>query len=225
MRELYETTWQQLSNYRRGETALIIGNGPSLKEIPLDFLKKYPSFGTNRIYLLDGFCPCSSYYVAINPLVIEQSVAQIQALPSLKFIRETHAAPFPDCWPLASLPYPTFSHEPARGVYEGHTVTYVCLQLAFYMGFKTVLLVGVDHRYQFDGQPNEERAATGADVNHFHPGYFSDGVKWHNPDLARSERAYRMAKTVYTHAGRKIINLTPGTALEVFEKGDYHAWL
>ena len=40
-----------MKNSRKGETCLIIGNGPSLANIPLKFLKKYASFGTNRIYL------------------------------------------------------------------------------------------------------------------------------------------------------------------------------
>lgn len=214
----------KLKDYRAGDTCLIVGNGPSLKDIPARLLLAYSTFVTNRIYLRTDFAP--NFYVSVNPLVIEQSVQKIdKLLCNEKFIRADLAHLIHNATPLTSLPYPTFSHDPARGVYEGHTVTYVCLQLAFYMGFQTVLLVGIDHRYQFDGQPNEERTATGEDVNHFHPGYFSDGVKWHNPDLERSERAYRMAKTVYEHAGRKIINLTPGTALEVFEKGDYHEWL
>lgn len=209
-----------------GKTCLIIGNGPSLKDIPLEFLASRTTFGTNRIYLLKDFAP--DFYVCINPLVIEQSALEINAIDLVKtskFIRASHTPLIDGCTALNSLPYPMFSRDPARGVWEGFTVTYVCLQLAFYMGFQTVLLVGVDHRYQFVGQPNEECKAQGADPNHFHPSYFSDGVRWNNPDLTRSEQAYRMAKTVYEADGRRIVNLTPGTALEVFEKGAYHDWL
>ena len=59
-----------MKNRHKGETALVIGNGPSLSDMPLGFLTMYHSFGTNRIYLLDGFMP--DYYVAVNNLVIEQ---------------------------------------------------------------------------------------------------------------------------------------------------------
>jgi hypothetical protein len=67
--------------------------------------------------------------------------------------------------------------------------------------------------------------AEGQDHNHFSPDYFTNGASWHAPDLAKSERAYRMAETVYNDNGRKIINLTPGTKLDVFEKGDWQEWL
>ena len=76
--------WQELDGKHKGETGLIIGNGPSLKDVPIEFLHKYPTFGTNRIYLMDGFEP--TYYASVNPLVVEQSVENINKLTSIKFI-------------------------------------------------------------------------------------------------------------------------------------------
>lgn len=207
-----------MKDLHAGETCLIIGNGPSLKDIPLGFLRKYPSFGTNRIYLLDGFTP--TYYASVNPLVIDQSLDEINAMNCTKFIRADRAELIDGSYPMQSAAVPMFSHDPLMWVYEGFTVTYVCMQLAYYMGFTTALLVGVDHRFKYEGQPNECRMAEGPDPNHFHPDYFN-GVYWNNPDLHRSEQAYRMAKLHYERAGRKIINLTPGTALEVFERKDW----
>lgn len=215
--------WNLLENKHSGEVGLVIGNGPSLKDVPLDFLRKYPSFGTNRIYLLDGFTP--TYYVAVNPLVIDQSKKEILALScSGYFIRADSGFEGTNIFHLRSLPVPLFSTLPQKGVYEGFTVTYVCLQLAYYMGFATAALVGVDHKYNFEGRPNQEMVAEGPDPNHFHPTYFSGGTRWNNPDLAASERSYHMAKTVYEAAGRRIVNLTPGTALDVFEKGTINSW-
>lgn len=218
------SSWKRLHNKHRNETGLVIGNGPSLTDIPLSFLHKYPSFGTNKIFLLDGFKP--DYYVAVNPLVIEQAGNTVKDINyDAKFISEFYTRHLvKDALPLYSSAIPAFSRNPEQWVYEGHTVTFVCLQLAYWMGLKTVLLVGVDHSYEFEGRPNEEKLAFGKDVNHFHPDYFSNGQKWHNPDLRQSERAYRMAKTVYESEGRKIMNLTPFTALEVFEKGDIVEW-
>jgi len=203
---------------------LVIGNGPSLNDIPLDFLGKYPSFGTNKIYLLDDFEP--NYYVAVNPLVIEQVGNTIRNIDyDAKFIGAHYTKHLvKDALPLNSSVIPAFSRHPDKWVYEGYTVTYVCLQLAYFMGFSTVLLVGVDHSYEFEGFPNQMAIAWGADVNHFRPDYFSNGQKWHNPDLARSEWAYKMARTVYEFEGRRIVNLTPFTALDVFEKGDIAEW-
>ncbi len=103
-------------------------------------------------------------------------------------------------------------------------MTFVCLQLAYYMGFSTVLLVGCDHSFEFEGEPNAPAVANGKDVNHFHQDYFADGVLWHNPDLDQSARAYKMAKTVYDADGRSIVNLTRGSDLDVFERGDWQEW-
>lgn len=209
-----------MKNMHKGETCLIIGNGPSLNEIPLAFLQKYVTFGTNRIYLMDGFEP--TYYASVNPLVIEQSIEQINKMQCIgKFIRADLAERINDAIPLYSTGTPMFSKSPLEHVYEGFTVTYVCMQLAYWMGFTTALLVGVDHRFTFEGQPNQQMTANGKDVNHFHPDYFADGTQWNNPDLYRSEMAYRMARTNYAFDDRKIINLTPNTALDVFEKDDW----
>jgi hypothetical protein len=101
-------------------------------------------------------------------------------------------------------------------MWEGYTVTYVCLQLAYYMGFKEVVLLGVDHYYGENKQPNLEAVATGPDEHHFHPDYFANGTRWNFPDLVNSEYAYTIAKAAYEKDGRTIINATSHTALEVF---------
>jgi len=212
----------RFQNFHAGQTGLIIGNGPSLKDVPVEFLKKYPSFGTNRIYLLDGFEP--TYYVSVIPLVVEQSIEQIKGLTSTKCIPHRFASLVPGAIPLVSHYSPCFSMNPRAYIYEGYTVTYVCMQLAYWMNFDTVLLVGVDHRFSFQGSPNEERVAEGPDPNHFHPEYFSNGTRWNNPDLERSEESYRMAKEVFDRDGKRIINLTAGSALDIFEKDKVTNW-
>lgn len=214
--------WSQLQDKHLGEVGLVIGNGPSLKDVPLDFLQMYPSFGTNRIYLLDGFTP--TYYCSVNPLMINQHVDEINEVQSeAKFISAAFAEKIGGSVPITSIGSALFSYSPAVYIYEGHTVTYVCLQLAYWCGFQTVLLVGVDHRYQYLGSPNQRATMIGDDPNHFSPDYFK-GKQWHNPDLARSAAAYRLAKEAYEKNGRRIINLTANTALDVFEKGQLSEW-
>lgn len=206
-----------------GETCVIIGNGPSLKNTPLAFLKKYPTFGTNRIYLLKDFT--ATYYACINPLVIQQSRDEINAYKAkAKFIAEAHAGDIHGSYGLVSTGAQLFSFNPAAYVYEGFTVTFVCLQLAFFMGFETVLLVGVDHKYKTDGTPNQETTWQGDDPNHFSPEYFK-GTKWNNPDLVRSTQAYQLAEKAFRENGRRILNLTPDSALNVFKKESIQKWL
>ena len=212
--------WADFYNKHEGETALIIGNGPSLKNVPLDFLLKYQTFGTNRIYLLDRFTP--TYYCSVNPLVIGQFADDIAQIDAPKFLPAGYC--FDDtCLPLNSSGMILFSQDASAWIYEGHTVTFVCMQIAYYMGFKNILLVGVDHSFKFDGRPNEQRIMEGADPNHFHPDYFK-GKNWNNPDLDRSEHAYKLARAVYESKGGRIINLTPGTKEQVLEHGEINDW-
>jgi len=68
------------------QRCFIIGNGPSLRNTNLKKLKNEFTFGMNRIYLMFpelGFD--TSYYVAVNDLVVEQCAADIQALEDAAF--------------------------------------------------------------------------------------------------------------------------------------------
>jgi hypothetical protein len=199
-------------NNHWGQTCVIIGNGPSLRDVPNAFLDEYPTFGANKIYL--KYIP--TYYVAVNPLVISQNKSVIEMLPCEKFVREGMIMA---AHQLHISPVKEFSKEPHRYIYEGYTVTFVSLQLAYFFGFTTVLLVGVDHRYKFAGKPNEKNFMNTDDPNHFDASYFR-GQDWNNPDLAQSEISYTMAKSVFEADNRKIINLTSGSDLKVFEFGD-----
>lgn len=199
---------------------MIIGNGASLRDVPLSFLVKYPTFGQNKIFLLEGFTP--KYYVAVNPLVIEQSIDQINAMQCSKWIRESHSKYIIDSHPIQKTKSGKF-HTTPPAAHEGYTVTFVSMQIAYWLGYRQILLVGIDHRYTYNGKPNKQNQWRGDDVNHFHADYFR-GQQWNNPDLARSEIFYKMANLAYRAAGGRIVNLTPNTALDVFEKGELSEW-
>ena len=108
-------------------------------------------------------------------------------------------------------------------VWEGGTVTYIALQVAYYLGFQEVILVGVDHNYVTQGKPNATVASQGDDPNHFSPGYFGKGFRWQLPDLETSERGYRLARQAYAAAGRRVLDATVGGKLAVFPKVDYNS--
>lgn len=203
------------------KTCIIIGNGPSLNQIPDTLLNCYTTFGSNRIYL--RYQP--DIYACVNPLVIQQYAPQITAMQSVKFIRAELSHLVPACIPVRSTSAHEFSFSPLRHVYEGYTVTFVLMQLAFMFGFERVGLVGVDHRYQFNGKPNQQLTADLPDPNHFDDKYFSGGAQWNAPDLERSEEAYKLARRAFSDAGREIINLTPGSALTVFPHEDWQTWI
>lgn len=209
-----------------GERCVIIGNGPSLARTDLSLLKGEATFGLNRIYLkFPELGYATTYHVVINRLVAEQCRDDFLALEHPLFTTETNR-PFlesgRDVLFLSSLNEgrlrPEFSRNAVRGVWEGATVTYVAMQLAYFMGFTTVILVGVDHRFSAQGVPHREVVSSGPDVDHFDPGYFGAGFRWQLPDLETSEVAYESARRAFEADDRRIIDATDGGALTVFPK-------
>jgi hypothetical protein len=86
------------------------------------------------------------------------------------------------------------------------------------MGFKEIILVGVDHNFVTRGPANKAIISGGDDPNHFSPDYFGKGYKWQLPDLEGSERSYRLARTAFEQAGRKVLDATVDGKLMVFPK-------
>lgn len=216
-------------NAHAGERCFIMGNGPSLRQTDLSLLKGEYTFGLNRIYLMFeelGFS--TSFLVVINDLVIEQCAQDIKRLEMPKFItwRMRHLLADDPRTIFLDTDFTgkeSFSGDAERRLFEGFTVTYAALQLAFYMGFQEAILIGVDHNYQAAGKPNEAVVSQGDDPNHFTSSYFGKGFKWQLPDLEGSERAYRMARQGYEAAGRKVVDATVGGKLQVFPKVEYNS--
>ena len=75
-------------NLHQGDRCFILGNGPSLQKTNLSLLKNEYTFGLNRIYLLfDKLGFSTTYFVAVNHLVIEQCADEIlQGVHCPKFI-------------------------------------------------------------------------------------------------------------------------------------------
>ena len=226
----WASSWRQLRSYRdrhQGQRCFIIGNGPSLRRTDLSLLRNEFTFGLNRIYLLFpelGFT--TSCLVSVNDLVLEQCSGELSSLELPKFLtwrarrwfaRDPHTIFIdsdytgPEC----------FCPDACGRLFEGFTVTYVALQLAYHMGFEQAILVGVDHNFVTQGPANAAVVSQGDDPNHFAPDYFGKGFKWQLPDLEGSERAYRLAKTAYEAAGRRIVDATVGGKLTIFPKTDY----
>ncbi len=223
-------------NRHRSERAFIIGNGPSLNLVDLTKLKGETTFGVNAIYLNQekmGFLP--THHIVEDVFVAEDRAAEINALRGphkwyghyLRYCLK----PTPEvCWLNVACDYrnypgfPHFSTNAARIVWVGGTVSYIALQLAYHMGFQEVHLVGFDHSYSIPKEAKVDGRAitsTSDDPNHFHPGYFGKGYRWHDPRVDRMERAYINARSAFEAAGRRIYNATVGGRLEVFERVSY----
>lgn len=221
-----------LKDKYRGERCFIIGNGPSLRKTDISKLENEYTFGMNRIYLaFEEWGFQTSFLVSVNDLVIEQCVDDFLALDMPRFFSWRSHKYFLPSTNTQAVNLPTFLYTTYDGikfakdmrnrVWEGATVTNICLQLAYYLGFEQVILIGVDHSFASKGVANTTVISDGDDPNHFDPHYFGKGFRWQLPDLDMSEIAYSLAKKTYEENNREILDATIGGKLEIFDKVDY----
>jgi hypothetical protein len=223
---------RDFKNLHQGRRCWIVGNGPSLNSMDLSLLAGEISFGMNCIFLgfeRFGFRP--TYYTVEDVFVAEDNAAAINGLTGMtKFIpRDLLHALDEDAdtcvvdFLRLYKPYPQFSDDAAKVIYWGSTVTYLAMQLAFYMGCDPICLIGVDFDYTVPDYAagQEEITSREDDVNHFHPAYFGKGKRWHNPRLDRVAPSYQEARRFCEAAGRTMINAGVGGKLEFFPRKDY----
>jgi len=206
----------------QGKKAVILCNGPSLLKSDLSLLDGVFTFGLNKINLLfdrSEFRPSS--IVAVNPHVIEQN---------RDFFNDTDIPLFLDAVATKQVRARSnviyipgsservFAKDCSMSLYASGTVTFVALQLAFYMGFEQVALIGADHSFATSGPSNQLVDAEEKDESHFDPRYFSGNMKWRLPDLFESEVGYVMAQRMYSAYGRNLVNCTEGGELEVLRR-------
>lgn len=202
------------------KTVLIVGNGPSLNNTPLDKFANVPSIGMNKIDLL---FPRTSWrpdlITVINGAVILQhkDVFKNSSIPIFMDMKGFYLGVRGKLISHFVSHYSSdFSYNYNEGLGSGGTVTYSALQLAFLLGANKVVLFGVDHSFNQTG--NTYVKSEGDDLNHFDPNYFGKGSVWGLPDLDACEIVYKKAKYAFEKDGRKIYDATVEGKLNVFEK-------
>ena len=222
---------RRLHNVHAGRRCFIVGNGPSLNQLDLSLLADEITFCVNSFYLMYdrvGWRP--TYYVVEDTFVAEDNAKVLNAMDDtcklfgrhLSYCLDGRTATFYNeirgCYPG----YPRFSDRADREIFEGGTVTYINIQLAAWMGFDPIVLIGMDMNYKVpDYMENQEITSREADVNHFHPDYFGPGKRWHDPQVERMRNSIG-------HAGRhlqarkvQLLNATAGGRLEELPRVDY----
>jgi len=223
-----------------------MGNGPSINKTDLSLLHDEFVWGVNRCYLLfDRISWRPSFFVAVDRRVVPDVAGEIddviEALPKTLFF-------FPDRfrseWILRSnhnvhwysekpqerddLPFGMFSRDVSSWVSTVSTVSIAALQLAVYLGFSPIYLIGCDTSYVIpasvlkEGENPKHLVSTqDDDPNHFHARYFGKGSKWHDPQVERMFFHYEQAKHACDVLGAEVYNATIVGALEVFPRVDY----
>ena len=131
-----------------------------------------------------------------------------------------------------NLPFSAFSIEADKYVVQPYTVTVTALQLAFFLGFEPMYLIGCDTDYKVPSTVKMEGEETAQgkmfftstvddDPNHFCPDYFGKDRKWHYPQVDKMIWHYQMAYEATRIFGRHIYNATVGGNLEVFPRATF----
>ena len=161
-----------------------------------------------------------------NPNVIEQFSVEIDRLKSIKFLREDAKELIKNKWNtffVKSMFSLIFNKDFSNLCwFEGWTVTFCAMQVAYYLGFDEVILIGIDHFFKDTGVSNDLVVAKGNDENHFHPEYFGKGIKWQYPDLKRSEDSYLLARKAFEDDDRCVLDATIDGHLQVFKKVSFN---
>ncbi|MCD7796371.1 MAG: DUF115 domain-containing protein [Clostridiales bacterium] len=213
----------RLKNTHINQRCFIIATGPSLTIEDLELLKDETTFGMNsitKIFEKTSWRP--TYYGIQDRQVYEKMEASI--LENYKNSSNVFVAdelenyfsipsnfiefPYNGNYHLYNGKYEDYSakfSDNAYGiVYDGYSITYSLIQIAVYMGFKEIYLLGCDCNY-----PKGEK-------NHFVESGFVDKNASSNP--IRMRVGYQKVKEYADANAIKIVNCTRGGMLEVFPR-------
>lgn len=223
--EYYNPAIEKLKGIHKNQRCFIVATGPSLRMDDLDILadNNILTFGVNKIGYAYGSTKWRpTYYVGIDRRMVEseyftnikpeeQSIYAFIGDESEEFWNREHKPcvlkhHFSSEWAFGR--YPKFSEDIARKTYTGGTIVYICIQIAVYMGFKEIYLLGVD----FTGA-NEH----GSKYGHFYAEKELVSVSYTDQVKA----AYGKAQKYADEHGIKIYNATRGGKLEIFERVNF----
>lgn len=227
----------QLRNKHSGQRCFIVANGPSLRPEDLDLLQQRGeiTFGMNRIYkLFDQTQWRPTYYVCEDELIAQSQQPEINAIEAeAKFIpielKWWHGVKIADAVYFhlnykEEERYPcSFSTNIAHQLDCRGTVTFSCMQLAAYMGFSEIYLLGVDHNYRVTIDINGNVITDTTQKDYFCEGYDADIKDAVVHDMGNNTRAYMDGKKYCdsTNGKTTIFNATRGGKLEVFPRVNF----
>ena len=219
----YNKQIKKLHGKYKGERCFIIGTGPSLNKTNFLPIKNEILFGVNTLYNgLKKFDIDCKYWGVSDSNVFDKNYEALLNLDTTLFLADYAGREFlrkkgvylknAKIEPLVLRTlgrmnvWNKFSRDMTKGIFSAGNVVIMCIQIAYYMGFKEVYLVGCDCSWD--------------KTIHFHSG--DSNVK----DLRKRSVAvwsnifssYELCKKVFEEDGRKIYNATVGGKLEVFER-------
>jgi len=219
-----------LKNKYKDKRCFIIGNGPSLKPEDLERLNGEFTFASNKIYkIFNKTTWRPTFYMVVDPIVLAENVEDINLVEAktkftLKVYKHLFNADIYFNNNLYKNKRGTFSTNIMESLYSSGTVSYHLLQLAHYMGFSEVYLLGHDYNFKGAISKSEDLSFLKKESNsqfYFSENYIKADEK--KPGQAPEEMYIGMekAKIVYENSGKKIYNATRISYLDVFEMKNF----
>ena len=230
-----------------GQRCFVMGNGPSLNQMDLELLRGEHVWAANRCSLLfERVSWRPGFYIAIDTRVVPDIADEInrliETLKDTKFFfplhfrlagtlrsrRNVYWYQERHCLDRPHEPLDVFTPDASQWVSAARTVTVASLQLAAYLGFSPIYLIGCDTSYSVpataevgEENPDHLTSTRDDDPNHFDPRYFGAGRKWHEPHVERMIAHYEESKLACNDLGVDVFNATVGGKLEVFPRIDF----
>lgn len=229
----YSKQLKKFKNIHAGETCFIVGNGPSLTAEDLEKIsqKKISSFGFNRIYLMfDKTSWRPAYYVSQDEKTLKNCVDKVNEMDLQYkfiplFIKYYHDINIKNAIHFllqsSETELPVLSEDISRFIGDTTTVAVTAAQMAVYMGFKRIYLIGVDHSFSVYQNDKGEILEDHAVKDYFSDQYNQDKTDLYIPNMDTSTRAFIALKQFGDEHGIEIYNATRGGKLEVFPRVDF----
>ena len=234
-----------MRNRYLGKRCFILGNGPSLKKMNLDFIKDEITIGSNGIYHTFADMGFSTSFLLFED--IEQTELRSPDIRGVKgpikmaalynayciskdentlFFNAPRSHRSDYYWDKDL--YPQFSRDFASVVHLGGTITYVALQLAYHLGCNPVYLIGVDHNYGKLPElfPPGKIEITPENVHlvrqcHFDKNYYKIGDLIGVPHVDLQNQSYSLSNDEFKRIGRSVFNAGIQSQLDIFPKVEY----
>lgn len=233
---------QQYRNAHEGDRCFIIGNGPSLTAADLEKIRGEKSFATNRIYLMYDKTEWRPTYFICQDRQLVRSLFDFYSKCKEKVFLGYHAL-YEYGINLPNVDYfltdnrdanrlvsrLDFSEDVSSYVIDGGSVTYSAIQMAAYMGFKEIYLLGVDHNFSHTLDKNRRIVKHNDVKEDYFDSRYKDAFKqfeekgkiYAAPDKELMDLAFEASKKYCDENGIVIKNATRGGKLEIFERVDF----
>ena len=239
------TKLHDLHDKFRGERIFVMGNGPSLNKMDLSLLEGDNVFALNRCSLLfDRIKWRPKFYCAFDLTVIPDNLDEFNDLKiEYKFFSTKHKGA------ILEKDNHYFYHDNSSndnlaqkfqadsrkqidlGFGGGGTVATTAIQIAYYLGFDPIILIGCDCSYNVmsnvkgtgpdkfkNGIPLYLKSQTDNDQNHFDPSYFGKNKRWHNPNADGMIDGFEKCGIEIYQNKRTIFNATIGGSLDAITR-------